>query len=87
MPKSSMERWNRLSRSRVRFSSGAPPLVAECFARLVETRCVNQYNLFVLEVFQAWVDPKPKKPKTIHHQGCGKFAVDGETIKIRSRMR
>jgi len=54
---------------------------------LVETRFVNQYNLFVLEVFQAWVDPKPKKPKTIHHQGCGKFAVDGETIKIRSRMR
>jgi flavin reductase (DIM6/NTAB) family NADH-FMN oxidoreductase RutF len=69
----------------------APPLVAECFANLeckvVDTRFVNQYNLFVLEVLQAWVDPKQKKPRTIHHQGYGKFAVDGETIKIRSRMR
>jgi flavin reductase (DIM6/NTAB) family NADH-FMN oxidoreductase RutF len=69
----------------------APPLVAECFAnlecRVSDTRLVNKYNLFILEVLQAWVDPAQKNPKTIHHQGYGKFAVDGETIVLPSKMR
>ena len=69
----------------------APPLVGECFAnlecRLADTRLVNRYNLFVLEVLKAWVDPAQKNPKTIHHHGYGRFVVDGETIKLKSRMR
>lgn len=66
------------------------PLVAECFAnlecRVIETRLVNRFNLFVLEVVKAWRDPAQKAPRTIHHQGYGSFAVDGETLKIPSRM-
>lgn len=66
----------------------APPLIAECFAnlecRVADTRMVNAYNLFVLEVVKAWIDPRQKKPKTLHHKGYGSFAVDGETIKVRS---
>jgi len=66
------------------------PLIEECFAnlecRVVDTRMVNAYNLFVLEVVKAWRDTKQKKPKTIHHHGYGKFAVDGETIRLKSRM-
>lgn len=66
----------------------APPLVAECFAnlecRVADTRLVNKYNLFVLEVVGAWTDPKQKNPKTIHHRGCGTFAVDGRTIRLKS---
>lgn len=61
-----------------------PPLIAECFANLeckvVETRLVPKYNLFILEVLKAWTDPAQKNPKTIHHHGCGTFVVDGETI-------
>jgi flavin reductase (DIM6/NTAB) family NADH-FMN oxidoreductase RutF len=68
----------------------APPLVAECFANLeckvADTRLVNRYNLFVLEVLKAWTDPAQKNPKTIHHRGYGRFAVDGEMIELRSRM-
>jgi flavin reductase (DIM6/NTAB) family NADH-FMN oxidoreductase RutF len=68
----------------------APPLVAECFAnlecRVTDTRLVNKYNLFVLEVLKAWIDPAQKNPKTIHHLGHGKFVVDGEMIKLKSRM-
>ena len=68
----------------------APPLVAECFANLeckvADTRFVNKYNLFVLEVLKAWTDPAQKDPKTIHHRGHGRFAVDGEMIKLKSRM-
>src|ERR1039457_5019133 len=68
----------------------APPLVAECFAnlecRVVDTRLVNKFNMFVLEVLKAWTDPAQKNPKTIHHRGCGTFAVDGEMIKLKSKM-
>ena len=69
----------------------SPPLVAECFANLeckvADTRLVNRYNLFVLEVLKAWSDPTQKNPKTIHHHGYGRFTMDGETIKLKSRMR
>jgi len=53
---------------------------------VTDTRLVNKYNLFVLEVLKAWIDPAQKDPKTIHHRGYGRFAVDGEIIKLKSRM-
>jgi flavin reductase (DIM6/NTAB) family NADH-FMN oxidoreductase RutF len=68
----------------------APPLVADCFANLeckvVDTHLVNKFNLFVLEVLKAWHNPAQKNPKTIHHHGYGRFAVDGEMIKLKSKM-
>ncbi|MDD4914315.1 MAG: flavin reductase family protein [Methylococcales bacterium] len=67
------------------------PLIAECFANLeckvIDTRLVNKFNIFVLEVVQAWIDSGQPHPKTIHHQGYGQFVVDGETILIASQMR
>jgi flavin reductase (DIM6/NTAB) family NADH-FMN oxidoreductase RutF len=67
------------------------PLVAECFANLeckvTDTRLVNKYNLFILEVLKAWRDPMQVNAKTIHHRGYGTFVVDGQTIKLNSRMR
>jgi flavin reductase (DIM6/NTAB) family NADH-FMN oxidoreductase RutF len=66
-----------------------PPLVAECFAniecKVVDTRLVSKYNIFILEVLKAWIDPAQRNPKTIHHRGYGKFAVDGEIIKLKSK--
>jgi flavin reductase (DIM6/NTAB) family NADH-FMN oxidoreductase RutF len=68
----------------------APPLVAECFANLeckvADAHFVNKYSMFILEVLKAWTDPAQKNPKTIHHHGYGRFVVDGETIKLKSRM-
>jgi flavin reductase (DIM6/NTAB) family NADH-FMN oxidoreductase RutF len=68
-----------------------PPLIAECFAnlecRVADTRLVNTYTLFVLEVLKAWTDPTQKNPKTIHHHGYGRFAVDGKMIRLKSMMR
>lgn len=67
------------------------PLVAECFANLeckvTDTTLVKTYNLFILQVVGAWIDPAHKRSKTIHHQGWGTFVVDGSIIKLRSRMR
>jgi len=69
----------------------AAPLVAECFAnlecRIHDARFAGKYNLFVLQVLKAWIDPAQKHPKTIHHKGYGTFVVDGETIHLKSKMR
>ena len=66
------------------------PLIAGCIAnlecRVVDTRLVNKYCLFVLEAVKAWHEPKRKNAKTIHHKGYGRFAVDGEIITLKSKM-
>jgi flavin reductase (DIM6/NTAB) family NADH-FMN oxidoreductase RutF len=66
----------------------AAPLIAECFANLecavVDTRLVRAYCLFVLEVRKAWILPRQKNPKTIHHRGHGVFAVDGAILTLPS---
>ena len=67
-----------------------PPLLAECLANLecevADTRLVNRYGLFILEVVQAWRDPRQRNAKTIHHRGRGEFSIDGRTIKLASAM-
>lgn len=67
------------------------PLIEECYAnlecRVTDTRMVAKYCLFILEVIQAWVDPKVKNPRTLHHRGRGNFMVAGEQIKLKSKMK
>ena len=86
-----MEKFEAFGLTAVPARRVAPPLVAECFANLeckvVDTRLVNKYNLFILEVVQAWTIRRKRGPKTIHHHGYGKFAVDGKMIRLKSRMR
>jgi flavin reductase (DIM6/NTAB) family NADH-FMN oxidoreductase RutF len=67
------------------------PLVAECPVNLeckvVDTRMVARYNLFVLQVIKAWRDPSPKRLQTFHHLGRGRFMLAGATRVLRSRMK
>jgi flavin reductase (DIM6/NTAB) family NADH-FMN oxidoreductase RutF len=69
----------------------AAPLIAECYAslecRVVDTRLMNRYNFFVLEVVQAWVDPAEQALRTLHHRGHGLFMVAGKTLKLPSAMK
>ncbi len=69
----------------------AAPLILECFAnlecRVADTRLMNRYNFFVLEVLKAWIDPACKDPRTLHHRGRGAFMVAGETIVLPSKVR
>ena len=69
----------------------APPLIAECYAnlecRVIDTRMVNRYNFFVLEVLKAWIDPANKQPRTLHHLGKGRFVVDGSIITLASKKK
>ena len=86
-----MDKFDRFGLTPAPAQLVAPPLVAECFAnlecRVVDTRFVKKYSMFVLEVLKAWIDSAQKDPKTIHHHGYGRFVVDGEMIKLKSRMR
>lgn len=65
------------------------PLIAECYANLEckvsDSRLVNKYNFFILEVVKAWINPAIKDPRTLHHRGMGKFMVAGKTIKLPSK--
>ena len=67
------------------------PLIGECFASLeckvADTRMVRRYNLFVLEVVKAWMDPACKDPKTLHHRGYDAFMVAGRTLQLPSKMK
>jgi flavin reductase (DIM6/NTAB) family NADH-FMN oxidoreductase RutF len=67
------------------------PLIDECYANLeckvVDARMAIEYNLFILEVLKAWINPSRKHPRTIHHLGRGFFMVAGRTIKLPSKMK
>ena len=85
-----VDKFERFGLTPVPARKVAAPLVAECYANLeckvVDTQLVSKFNLFVLEVVTAWIDPAQKAPKTIHHHGYGRFVVDGEVINLKSKM-
>lgn len=64
------------------------PGIAECFARLecrvVDTKLVALYNMFILEVVAAYKTPSKRRQRMIHHKGNGLFVVDGKLIKCAS---
>jgi flavin reductase (DIM6/NTAB) family NADH-FMN oxidoreductase RutF len=66
------------------------PLIHECYANLeckvVDTRLAAKYNVFILQVLKAWIDPSKKNPRTIHHCGKGVFMVAGRRITWPSKM-
>jgi flavin reductase (DIM6/NTAB) family NADH-FMN oxidoreductase RutF len=67
------------------------PMIAECYAnfecRLVDTRLIRKYNLFVLEVVKAHVAKSPRFPRTIHYRGDGIFMVSGRHINLRRQFK
>ena len=83
-----VDKWKRFGLTPVPGKVVAAPLVDECYASLectvADTRLVNRYNFFVLEVKKAWVDPACKAPRTMHHRGRGLFALAEQTIRLRS---
>jgi flavin reductase (DIM6/NTAB) family NADH-FMN oxidoreductase RutF len=87
----SVDKFEAFGLTPVRAAMVAPPLIAECYAnmecRVVDTRLMNRYNFFVLEVIKAWVDPARKDPRTLHHRGRGVFMVAGKTIRLPSKMK
>jgi flavin reductase (DIM6/NTAB) family NADH-FMN oxidoreductase RutF len=86
-----VDKFRRFGLTPVAASRVGAPLIAECHASLecvvADTRMVNRYGFFILEVVKAWIDPGVKDARTLHHRGRGAFMVAGETIRLRSRMK
>ena len=86
-----VDKFARFGLTPVAASEVQAPLIGECYAslecRVADTRLVNQYNFFILEVVKAWVDTAVKNPQTLHHRGNGVFVIAGETVKLRSGMK
>ncbi len=84
----SVDKFKTFRLTPVAASAVEAPLIAECYANLeckvIDRKLVTPYNFFVLEVVKAWIDPRRKRPRTIHHQGEGVFAVPGRTLKLPS---
>ena len=59
------------------------PRIAECYAsfecRLVDSRLISRYSLFVFEVVKAHVAKSPRFPTTLHYRGEGLFMIAGPT--------
>ena len=70
-------------------TQGLRPDVLQGFSPVVvaDTRLVNKYNFFVLEVVRASIDPSCRNPQTLHHRGNGKFMLAGEAVKLPSKMK
>jgi flavin reductase (DIM6/NTAB) family NADH-FMN oxidoreductase RutF len=84
----SVDKFKTFGLTPVTASVVAAPLIAECYAclecKVMDRKLVTRYNFFILEVVKAWIDPRRKRPRTIHHQGEGVFAVPGRTLKLPS---
>ena len=67
----------------------AAPLIAECpfnlECRVIDSRMVPKYNLFILEVVQAWASPGAKSLQTLHHLGGERFMTAGPILRLRSK--
>jgi flavin reductase (DIM6/NTAB) family NADH-FMN oxidoreductase RutF len=85
----SVDKFKTFGLTPVAASVVAAPLIAECYSNLeckvVDRKLVTQYNFFILEVVKAWIGPRRKLLRTIHHRGEGEFAVPGSTIHLPSQ--
>ncbi|MBB5942275.1 flavin reductase family protein [Xanthomonas sp. 3307] len=65
----------------------AAPLIAECYAsfecRLHDGSQIGKHGLFVWEVVKAHVAASPKRPRTLHYRGDGRFMLSGPDISRR----
>ena len=86
-----VDKFKAFDLTRVASASVKAPRVEECDAdlecRVVDTKMVAKYNMFVLKVARAWIDRSIRQPRTIHHAGKGVFVVAGERIKLPSKMK
>jgi flavin reductase (DIM6/NTAB) family NADH-FMN oxidoreductase RutF len=85
-----VDKWERFSLTPLPAMKVAAPLVGECLynieCRVVDTRMVGKYNLFILKGVKAWVDPKHKERRTFHANGDGTFVADGKGFNLKRRM-
>ena len=67
------------------------PLIAECYAnfecKLIDTKLISRYSIFVFECVHAHVATSPKYPKTVHYRGDGEFMMSGRSVSYKKRFK
>lgn len=85
-----IEKFSHFGLTPVPAKSVGAPLVRECWAnlecRITDDAWSRRYNLFVLEVKRIWINNERHEKRLIHHQGDGRFSVDGETLDMGAKM-
>lgn len=86
-----VDKFERFSLLQEPASCVSAPLLSECYANLeckvVDTRLVTKYGLFILQVVKAWIRSSKRRARTIHHCGNGVFVVDGKVLTLPSKMK
>lgn len=85
------DKFKMLQLTAVSASNVQAPLIDECFANLeckvIDMKMVPQYNFFIFEVINAWIDKSRKNQQTIHHQGGGTFMIANKFIELPSNKK
>lgn len=62
------------------------PLIDECYCniecRIVDTRMVGKYDLFIARAVAAWIRPSKRPPQTLHHASGRNFIVAAKRINV-----
>lgn len=81
-----VDKFEQFGLHRMAGSMVQAPLIEECYAQLeckvIDSRMVKKYNLFIVQVVKAWVAQVKKRPLFLHHVGKGLFVIDGTTVKL-----
>jgi len=87
---SEIDKFKKFELTAVPASRVRAPLIQECYAnfecKIFDSKLVNRYNFFILEVVKACVAISPKYPKTLHFRGDGVFMLSGRSIKLPSKV-
>lgn len=85
------DKFERFGLTAARAARVGAPLIVECPAsfecKLVDTRLIPRYSLFVLEVVKAHVATSPRYPTTLHYRGDGVFMISGRNVSYRRLFR
>lgn len=85
-----VDKFKKFKLTAVPASTVSAPLIQECYAnfecKITDTKLIEKYNFFILEVQKAHVATSPKYPQTIHYRGNGIFMVSGPSIKLASKV-
>ena len=88
---SRMDKFRKFDLTPVDGSVVGAPLIRECYANfeciVADTRLLNRYNFFILEVVKAHVAVKPEYPETVHYRGEGVFMVSGKHIAVPEKFK
>ncbi|WP_454042202.1 flavin reductase family protein [Cellulosimicrobium sp. Marseille-Q8652] len=85
-----VDKWERFGLTPVPAETVGAPLVGECFANVectvADDRLVDDYDLWLLRIEAAWIDPAVEPGAELHHRGDGTFSANGDLVDLRSRM-